>query len=401
MIPGTAFYPLALSRFVMNPAAIAEVSCLKYGNREDSARALPVDASQAVGEQAGLAGPAIDGLFGAKAFGMADKQGHVGPLVATAIGAPNVPSSTTEAACASASVAFRHAIAYVRSGMADTVLAVGTEKVSHIDTLTATSYFCYGSDFFLEGGVGATFPGLYATMARAHMQDYGTTEEDLARVAVKNHENALENPTAHFQKEITIDDVLDSYEVAAPLKLYDACPFSDGAAAAIITTPEKARELSDTPIEIQGSSHHGTIAALSERDDLTGIEATQIASREARDQAGLSLDEIGLYEVHDCFTIAELVAMEDIGLAEPGKAAAMVRDGRTKPDGDTPVNASGGLKAKGHPVGATGLGQIYEAVKQLRGEAGARQVDDLDHVMTHNVGATGGTVTCHVLGRAD
>ncbi len=383
----------------MQPVAIAEAACTKYGKREETARELAVEASMDVLDTAGIAGDDLDALFVANAFGMADKQGHVGPLVATAIGAPHIPSSTTEAACASASVAFRHALAYVRSGMADVALAVGTEKVSHIDTLTATSYFCYGSDYFLEGGVGATFPGLYATMARSHMAEHGTTEEDLAQVAIKNHENAMHNPTAHFHKEITVEDVLNSYTVAAPLKLYDACPFSDGAAAAIIATPEKARELTDTPIVVEGSSHHGTIAALSERPSLTSIEATQIAGREAMTQAGVSADQIGLFEVHDCFTIAELVAMEDLGLAKPGQAIDLVRDGQTKPDGSTPVNASGGLKAKGHPVGATGLGQIYEAVQQLRGEAGGRQVEDLDHVLTHNVGATGGTVTAHIFGR--
>jgi len=382
--------------------AIAETTCLPYGEHEETARELAVEASIDVLEEAGLEGEDVDGLFVANAFGMADKQGHVGPLIATAIGAPHVPSSTTEAACASASVAFRHALAHVRSGMSEVALVVGTEKVSHIDTMTATSYFCYGSDYFLEGGVGATFPGLYAAMARAHMDELGTTEEDLARVAVKNHDNGVHNDTAHFQKEITVDDVLDSYEVAAPLKLYDACPFSDGAAAAIVTTEEKARELTDAPVTVEASTQRGTIAALSEREDLTGIEGTQRAGRAALDEAGVGLDEIDLFEVHDCFTIAELVAMEDLGLAEPGKAAAMVREDQTVPDGDFPVNASGGLKSKGHPVGATGMGQIYEAVKQLRGEADdAIQVDGAERVLTHNVGATGGTVTVNVLGRAD
>ncbi len=386
----------------MGEVAIAEAASTRFGEHDETARELAVDAALDVLDTAGLDGDELDGLFVANAFGMADKQGHVGPLVATAIGAPNVPSSTTEAACASASVAFRHAVAHVRAGMAETALVVGTEKVSHIDTLTATSYFCYGSDFFVEGGVGATFPGLYATIARAHMDAYGTTEEDLARVAVKNHANGVHNAKAHFRKEITIDDVLDSYVVADPLKLYDACPFSDGASAMIVTTPEKARELSDTPIRVEATSQRGTIAALSEREDLTSIEATKLAGRDALDQAGLGLDEIDLFEVHDCFTIAELVAMEDLGLAEPGKAMAMVREGQTEPDGDTPVNASGGLKAKGHPVGATGTGQIAEAVEQLRGEVEPeRQVEGAEHVLTHNVGATGGTVTAHVFGRMD
>ncbi len=386
----------------MPEAAIAETACTRYGEHEKTARELGVDVAIDALETSGLDGEDLDALFVANAFGMADKQGHVGPLIATAIGAPRVPSSTTESACASASVAFRHALAHVRAGMAETALVVGTEKVSHIDTLTATSYFSYGSDFFVEGGVGATFPGLYATMARAHMSEYGTTEEDMARVAVKNHANGVHNATAHFQKEITVDDVLDSYEVAAPLKLYDACPFSDGAAAIVVTTPEKAREISDTPIAVEASAQRGTIAALAERPDLTSIEATKHAGQRALDEAGVGLEEIDLFEVHDCFTIAELIAMEDLGLAEPGKAAALVREGQTEPDGETPVNASGGLKSKGHPVGATGSGQIHEAVEQLRGEAEQeRSVDGAERVLTHNVGATGGTVTAHIFGRMD
>ncbi len=384
----------------MPDPAIAEATCTPYGEHEEAARELAVEASVDVLDAAGLDGDDIDSLFVANAFGMADKQGHVGPLVATAIGAPHLPSSTTEAACASASVAFRHAVAHVRAGMAETALVVGTEKVSHIDTLTATSYFCYGSDYFIEGGVGATFPGLYAAIARAHMDEYGTSEEDMARVAVKNHANGVHNATAHFQKEITVEDVLDSYEVAAPLKLYDACPFSDGAAAAIVTTEENANEITDTPITVEATTQRGTIAALSEREDPTTIEGTRLAGQAALEEAGVGIEEIDLFEVHDCFTIAELVAMEDLGLAEPGKAAAMVREGQTKPDGDVPVNASGGLKSKGHPVGATGMGQIYEAVSQLRGEAEPeRQVDGAERVLTHNVGATGGTVTVNVLGR--
>jgi len=379
--------------------SVVGVGTTKYGKQDRSARELAVEAADRALQDAGMAPTEVGAVFVANAFSVADRQGHLGPLVTTALGIPHVASSVTEAACASAAVAFRHALAYVKAGLVETALVVGTEKVSHIDTVTATGYFCYGSDYFLEGGVGATFPGLYAAIARAHMAEHGTTEEDLALVAVKNHEHALKNPSAHLQKAITVRDVLDSYKVATPLKLYDACPFSDGAAAAIITRADAARQRSDTPVDVLASAQSGTIAALAERDTLTSIEGTRRAGRAALEAAGLRPAEVSLFEVHDCFTIAELVASEDLGLFAPGKAAAAVRDGVTRRDGDHPINVSGGLKAKGHPVGATGLGQIYEAVVQLRGEAQGRQVDGATTALTHNVGATGGTVAVHVLGR--
>ncbi|MGQ0536272.1 MAG: thiolase domain-containing protein [Methanobacteriota archaeon] len=373
----------------------------KFGKMPDlTMREAAVAASLAAIDEAGVEPADIDGGFVANAFGLVERQGHLGPLVMTALGIPEKPMTSIEAACASASAAFREAYVNVAGGFADTFLAVGVEKVSQLDTLTATSYFAYGSDYFYEGACGATFPGLYAVMARAHMQKYGTTEEQLAHVAVKNHENAAQNPVAHLQKRITLEDVMKSMVVASPLKLYDACPFSDGAAAAIVTTKEKAYELTDTPIRIAGSGRAGSIAALTDRADYTSLPGTKLAAAQALRQAGMAVHDIDFAEVHDCFTIAEIVAMEDLGFVKPGEGGKAEESGRTKIGGDIPVNPSGGLKAKGHPVGATGLGQIVEVYKQLRGEAGPRQVRDAETALTHNVGATGGSVTVHVFERA-
>lgn len=373
------------------------VGSTKYGKMRESVREAAAIASLEAIDDAKIDPGAIDGAFIANAFGMVERQGHLGPLVMTALGIPDKPASTIEAACASGASAFREAYVNVAGGFADAYLAVGVEKVSTLDTITATSYFAYGSDYVYEGACGASFPGLYATIARAHMKKYGTTEEHLAHVAVKNHANAKHNAKAHFQKEITVQDVLDSMVVASPLKLYDACPFSDGAAAAIVGTKEMAQRLGVPLVRVAGVGRAGSVAALPDREDLTTLPGTKLAARQALAQAGFGVDKIDLFEVHDCFTIAEIVALEDLGVYAPGKAAEAGVAGHTRIAGSTPVNPSGGLKAKGHPVGATGLGQIYEAANQLRGRGGPRQVSGAKTALTHNVGATGGSVAVTVL----
>jgi acetyl-CoA C-acetyltransferase len=279
------------------------------------------------------------------------------------------------------------------------MLVVGVEKVSQLDTITATTYFSFGSDYIFEGACGASFPGLYGALARAHMVKFGTTEEELAAVAVKNHENALSNPNAHFHKRITIDDVLHSVVVASPLKLFDACPFSDGAAAVVMCSEDflkKTRGTVSDQMIVRGSGRAGGTGALHQREDMTSLNAAVLAGREAFMRAGLSQKDIDFAEVHDCFTIAELVAEEDLGFVPRGKAAKFTVDGNTKIGGELPVNPSGGLKAKGHPVGATGVGQVVEVFEQLHGKANGRQVKDARVGLTHNVGATGGSCAVHI-----
>jgi acetyl-CoA C-acetyltransferase len=383
----------------MRDVCVIGVGITKYGRHDLHARELMTMAANEAILGAGIDAKDIEGGFFSNAFGMAEKQGHLGPLIMTALGIPETPATVMETACASSGTAFHHAYRDVAGGFSDIVLAGGVERVSMLDTLTATTYFAYGSDFTFEGGNGCSFPGLYATMARGYFDKYGATEEDLAAVAVKNHANATHNPIAHLQKKITIDDVMKSMKVADPLKLYDACPFSDGAAALILASEEVAKKYTDTPIYIAGSARSGSIAALHDRPDLTTIPGTVRAGQAALKQAGVTVDDIDLFEVHDCFTIAELAAAEDLGIFKRGEAAKAEVDGVTYPDGKRPINPSGGLKAKGHPVGATGAGQIVEVYEQLLGEAGKRQVEGAKRALTHNVGATGGTVAVHVLER--
>jgi acetyl-CoA C-acetyltransferase len=383
----------------MRDVAIVGIGITKYGRHDLQARELMTTAADSALQGAGVDPGQLGGAFFGNAFGMAEKQGHLGPLIMTALGAPQIPATVMETACASAGTAFHHAYRDVAGGFSDLVLTGGVERVSMLDTLTATTYFSYGSDFTFEGGTGCSFPGLYATMARAYFEKHGATEEDLAHVAIKNHRNAVHNPIAHLQKEITMEDVMKSMKVADPLKLYDACPFSDGAAALVLASADVAKKYTDTPIWIEGSARSGSVASLHDRDDLTTIPGSVAAGRDALKQAKLEVKDVDLFEVHDCFTIAELVAAEDLGIFQPGQAAQATRDGQTAPDGDRPINPSGGLKAKGHPVGATGAGQIVEVVEQLLGQAGGRQVDGAEVGLTHNVGATGGTVAVQVLRR--
>lgn len=383
----------------MREVCVVGVGSTKYGKSDLSARELMASAAQGAIADAGIDPDRIaSGIFG-NAFGVAEKQGHLGPLIMTALGLDTKPATVVETACASGGTAFHHGYREVAGGFSDAVLIGGVERVSMLDTLTATTYFAYGSDYTYEGGTGCSFPGLYATMARSYFQKYGATEQDLAQVAIKNHENALHNPLAHLQKRITLEDVMTSMKVADPLKLYDACPFSDGAAAAILCDEKTAKELTDTPIYVEASARAGSIASLHDRVDLTSLPGAVAASQNALKQAKLTVDQVDFFEVHDCFTIAEIAASEDLGLFKKGAGAKAAVDGLTRLGGKRPINPSGGLKAKGHPVGATGAGQIVEVVKQLRGDAGGRQVENAKRGLTHNVGATGGTVVVNILSR--
>lgn len=383
----------------MRDVCVVGIGTTKYGKHDLSARELMTAASQAAIRTSGVDPDRIASGFFGNAFGVAEKQGHLGPLIMTALGLDSKPATVVETACASGGTAFHHGYREIAGGFSDVVLVGGVERVSMLDTLTATTYFAYGSDYTYEGGTGCSFPGLYATMARAYFQKYGATEQDLAHVAIKNHENAVHNPVAHLQKRITLEDVMGSMKVADPLKLYDACPFSDGAAAAILCDEKTALELTDTPIYVEASERAGSIASLHDREDLTSLPGAVRAGQAALAKAKLSVDDVDFFEVHDCFTIAEIAATEDLGLFKRGTGAKAATAGDTRIGGKRVVNPSGGLKAKGHPVGATGVGQIVEVVEQLLGEAGGRQVDGAMRGLTHNVGATGGTVVVNILGR--
>jgi acetyl-CoA C-acetyltransferase len=275
----------------------------------------------------------------------------------------------------------------------------GAEKMTHRTTAEVTEYLAMASDYPFEQWNGITFPGLYALMATAHMHDYGTTERQLAEVAVKNHYHGSMNPKAQMQKEITLETVLSSRIVAWPLKLYDCSLITDGASCLILTRPEIAGRYTETPIQIVGSGQASDTIGLYERASFTSLEAAKIAAKEAYEMAEMKPENINVAEVHDCFTIAEIIAYEDLGFCRPGDGGKLAENGETKLGGRIPVNTSGGLKAKGHPVGATGTGQAYEIYLQLTGRAGKRQVKDAQIGMTHNVGGSGATATVHIYRR--
>ena len=380
----------------MEKVCVLGAGSTKYGRLDDSISDITIQASVDAIESAGIDPKEIKAGYISNVFGVADKQVHLGPVIMSNLGISERPSLSIESACGSGSVSFREAFVNVYAGFYDAVLVTGVEKVTHTGTDWTTTYFSYCSDFFYEGGAGASFPGLFASMARAYLTEFKATEEDFAQVAVKNHENGLLNPKAHLRKKITVDDVMKSAVVASPLKLYDCCPFSDGASSVIICSEKFAKEHSKDYIQVIGSGRGGSPAALQGREHLTTIPSTKIASEAAYKMAGITPKDIDFAEVHDCFTIAEILDTEDLGFFEKGQGVQAVREGQTKRNGQIPINPSGGLKSKGHPIGATGVGQIVEVFDQLTGKAGERTIKDAKIGLTQNFGATGASCAVHI-----
>ncbi len=325
-----------------------------------------------------------------------EHQGHTGSAMADWSGLLGIPATRTEAACASSGVALRSGIYAVLSGLADIVIVGGVEKMTHRSTAEVTEYLAMASDYPFEQFHGITFPGLFALMATAHMNAYGTTQKQMAKVAVKNHHNGSLNPKAHMQKEVTVETVLSSKVVAWPLKLYDCSLITDGASCIILTKPELAKKYTDQPVHIIGSGQASDSIGLYERKSLTSLQSAKLAAKAAYDMAAVRSSDIQVAEVHDCFTYVELMSYEDLGFCPVGKSGMLIDSGETGLDGRLPVNTSGGLKAKGHPVGATGTAQTYEIYLQLTGQADKRQVKDAKIGLTHNVGGSGATAAVHI-----
>lgn len=318
---------------------------------------------------------------------------HLNSVMAGLIPGTHLPSWRTEAACASGGVAMHQGLLALSSY--DNVLVMGVERMSGVPNAALTRNIAMAGDVLLDQGEGLNFPASYALVAQRHMADHGTTTGDLDLVSLKNHRNARLNPKAHFHhKDVCPSDVEAGPVVAAPLRLFDCCPVSDGAAAVLITR----EAVGGRRVPIIASAVASDSISLAQRDLVTTFPAAMRAGRAAYEQAGLGPTDVDFAEVHDCFTIAEIVAMEDLGFAAPGRAVDMLRSGDTSLGGKLPVNASGGLKAGGHAIGATGVGQLCEAAMQLRGEAGGRQVEGAKVGLTHNVGGVGGTCAVHLLG---
>jgi acetyl-CoA C-acetyltransferase len=327
------------------------------------------------------------------------QQEHLGPLLADYLGISPKPAMRIESACASSGAAFYIAYMAIASGLYDIVMVGGVEKMTDVPTENSTTFLASAADREWEAFLGMTFPGLFALMARRHMYQYGTKREQLAMVSVKNHKNGSKNPKAQFQREVTIDDVLNSPIIADPLTLLDCSPISDGAAACILCSSDIAKKYTDTPIYVLGSGQGTDTIALHDREDITIMKSTIEASKKAYSFAHLEPKDIDVAEVHDCFTIAEIIEYEDLGFCKKGEGGKMIENGETEIGGRIPINTSGGLKSKGHPVGATGVAQVCEIVYQLRGEAGKRQVSNAEIGLTHNIGGSGSSCYIHIFGR--
>jgi acetyl-CoA C-acetyltransferase len=307
-----------------------------------------------------------------------------------------------EAACASGSAAVKSAYNSIASGEENVALAVGVEKMTEVESSTSVELIGRAGSYFWEfENFGITFPAYYALYATAHMAKFGTTQEDLSRVAVKAHHYGAMNPLAQFQKEITLEKAMDSQVVAWPLRLFDACPLTDGSASVVLASEEIAKKLTDTPIWIKGVGYSSDSANMSRRSDYVGLEAAVNAAKNAYAMAKVTPGDIDVATAHDCFTIAELMAYEDLGFCKKGEAAKMIREGETQLGGRIPINLDGGLKAKGHPIGATGVSMTVEITKQLRGEAGKHQAPIKNGVgLVHNVGGTGHYAYVTILSRS-
>jgi acetyl-CoA C-acetyltransferase len=384
----------------MKKVAVVGIGHGKFGVRSDaSLRELVFEAVKGCLDDSGLSLKEVDSMV----TGVAGDEFSFGiqpsAQVHDYIGFHPKPNFRVEAACATGSAALRTGWMNIASGLADVVLVVGVEKMTEVPTSTATEIMGRAGDATWEYPFGTTFPGYYAMIANAHMAEYGTTEEQLARVAVKNHYYGSLNPYAQMQKEITLEKAVTSFTVAYPLKLYDCSLITDGAAAILLASEEKAKSISKKPVWVAGLGCGTDAMRLGDRKSLTSLEATREAARIAYKMAGVGPSDIDVATVHDCFTIAEVVAYEDLGFCEKGEGGKLIEAKETYVGGRIPVNVDGGLKSKGHPLGATGVSMAIEITKQLRGEADQRQVKNAEIGLTHNVGGSGQVSFIHIFRR--
>lgn len=409
--------------------AVVGAGISKFGAFPDkSGRDLFVEAylDMAAAVDKGFDAREIDAVYvGNFSSDLFEGQAHNAPLMTDAIGLTPLPATRVEDACASGGVALRQGVMAIASGLADVVLVGGVEKMSSLPTADVTDTLGKAGDLLYELPAGFTFPGFYAAIATAYMHRYGMTPEALMHVAIKNHDNGAVNPKAQFNVTVRdwmrqrvasaikkgkpepdwademafLHDDAANPRIAYPLRLFDCSPITDGAACVLLVAEERARAFTDAPIRVAGTGQASDVM-LSERPDMTTLAAARRAAATAYDMAGVTAGDIRIAEVHDCFTIAEVIATEDLGFFAPGHGYGMAEDGVTARDGARPINTSGGLKAKGHPVGASGVAQAVEVFKQMRGEAGERQVrGDVPLALTHNVGGTGTTAVVHVYER--
>lgn len=382
---------------MMRSVSVIGIGETKIGKHPDKTlRELIGEAGTKAIQDAGIGKEQIQALFMANFNAQyLCYQGHLGPMASEVLGLGTIPTVRTEGACASASLAFRQALMAVQAGFYDIVLVGGVEKMTHRETETVTTGIASAGDFLLEGSVGITFPSIFGMITNRYTYEYSNPRDAMTMCAVQNHENALLNPDAQMKKRITADDVRNGFPISSPLTVYDCSLVSDGAAFLVLAATDVAKSIAGgRAVEVIGSGHAGDTTTIATKGSITTFAATVRAKNDAFKMAGISPQDVNLAEVHDCFTITQILNIEDLGFFAKGEGPRAVLEGWTARDGKIAVNPSGGLKAKGHPIGATGVSQIFEVVTQLRGEAGERQVKNARIGLTHNLG--GNAATCVV-----
>ena len=385
----------------MRSISVIGIGETKFGKLDNySIRDLINEAGNKAIEDAGIEKEKIEALYFSNFNGSYwSTQSHMGALVSETLGLGHIPTLRAEGACASGTLALRQGWMAIALGLYDVVLVGGAEKMTHQTTPIVTTGLASAADLKSEVSNGATFPSLFAMMANRYFHEYGNIRDEMAICAVQNHENACLNPHAQMHKKITIDKVKQGVPVADPLTIYDCSLVSDGSVFLVLAATDVVKSICKTKkrlVEIVGTGHAGDAISISGKSSLTTLYATINAAKEAYKMAGVKPLDVDFAEVHDCFTITQIINIEDLGFFEKGKGAKGVADGRTARDGIIPINVSGGLKAKGHPIGATGLSMIYEIVTQMRGEAGERQLKNVDIGLTHNLGGSGATCCVNI-----
>lgn len=386
----------------MREVMITGIGSTPFGRLEGrSVQSLAVEAANMALARSGIDRSEIGALYlGNFVAGPLSGQEVLAGMVCDELGLAGIPCTKVEGACASGGIAFRHAVMAVRSGACEAAVVVGTEKMTHASGGQVTQALNCAMDNRSDGPSGLTFPGLFGLAWRVHAERYGTTRDDVSAVVVKNKRNGLKNPLAQMGAELSPDVIRQSLPIADPIQLYDCCPVSDGAAALVIVAADRAKAAPDLPIRIRAAVQTSGPARISGHEDLCSFRTTRLAAERAFKEARISPADLDLAELHDCFSMAEIIHTEDLGLVPRGQGAKWAAEGRTAVDGDIAVNASGGLLSKGHPVGATGVGQIFEVVRQLRGEHG-NQVSGARLGLTQNVGGAGVACTVSILERGD
>jgi acetyl-CoA C-acetyltransferase len=370
-----------------------------FGVHEDNIKTLATTAVTQALDDAALESSAVEAFYlGNFTSGMLEGQELLAPLVADDVGLEDISAMKTEGACASSGIAFHQACQLIAAGVYDVVVVGGVEKMTDVSTERFTQALAAAADATTEQKAGLTFPGFYGLFTSRYIHEYDVKREDISQVAVKNRRNALNNPRARFHESISIKDVMESKPIADPLKLYDCCPAADGAAAVVLAANDVAPSITSDPIKVLATANRTGRSGAYRYDDLTTFQATQSAAKEVYDKADLAPSDVDVVELHDCFSSAEVGDSEDLGFFPKGEGTNAATAGKTEVDGEIPINPSGGLLSKGHPVGATGIGQIYEICLQLDGEH-ENQVADPQIGLTHNLGGSGTVCTISVLGR--